>query len=166
MRSVASERLARSRHGGNSGAHGAANRELIVRDGGTVRELDSGGSAPANARLTSHPHSHALRPQFLPLSSPFTTESVKLFPKFKEWGFETSRSRSRTQPHRSGQGESRAEKAGLAIGSVCACMGPGRDFRGSARGTEDGDGYVRALIDQAAALGCPRSSARSTPSSA
>jgi D-psicose/D-tagatose/L-ribulose 3-epimerase len=48
-----------------------------------------------------------------------------------------------------------ADKAGLAIGSICACMGPGRDFRGTAAEQKTATDYVRALIDQAVIMGCP-----------
>jgi len=49
-----------------------------------------------------------------------------------------------------------ADKAGLAIGSICACMGPGRDFRGTPEEQATGMAYCKALAEQAAALGCPR----------
>jgi D-psicose/D-tagatose/L-ribulose 3-epimerase len=49
-----------------------------------------------------------------------------------------------------------ADKAGIAIGSICAAMGPGRDLRGSTEDQETGSAYIRSLIDQAAELGCPR----------
>ncbi|MEO6785197.1 MAG: sugar phosphate isomerase/epimerase family protein, partial [Chthoniobacteraceae bacterium] len=45
--------------------------------------------------------------------------------------------------------------AGLAIGSICACMGPGRDFRGTAAEQKTASAYVKALIDQAAIMKCP-----------
>jgi D-psicose/D-tagatose/L-ribulose 3-epimerase len=49
-----------------------------------------------------------------------------------------------------------ADKAGLAIGSICACMGPGRDFRGTAEEQATAMTYCKALVDQAAIMGCPR----------
>lgn len=89
--------------------------------------------------------------------SPFTTDSVKLFKKFKDWGFDTVEipieDPSHIDPAKVKAG---AEKAGIAIGSVCACMGPGRDLRGSAQDQKTGSEYIRAVIDQAAAMGCPR----------
>jgi D-psicose/D-tagatose/L-ribulose 3-epimerase len=96
-------------------------------------------------------------------TSPFTTDSVKLFPKFKKWGF-----RDRGDPVEAlehidpAKVRAAAEKNGLAIGSVCACMGPGRDFRGSADDQKTANDYVTGLIDQAAALGCRGSSDPST----
>jgi D-psicose/D-tagatose/L-ribulose 3-epimerase len=89
-------------------------------------------------------------------ASPFTTESVKLFPKLKKWGFETVEIPVEALEHIDPvKVKAAADKAGLAIGSVCACMGPGRDFRGSEAEQKTAKDYVLGLIDQAAALGCP-----------
>jgi len=90
-------------------------------------------------------------------TSPFTTESVKLFPKFKKWGFETIEIPVEALEHIDpAKVKAAADKNGLAIGSVCACMGPGRDLRGSAADQKTATDYVRGLIDQAVILGCPR----------
>lgn len=90
-------------------------------------------------------------------TSPFTTESVKLFPKFKQWGFETIEIPIEALEHIDpAKVKAAADKHGLAIGSVCACMGPGRDFRGSAADQKTAADYVKGLIDQAVVLGCPR----------
>jgi D-psicose/D-tagatose/L-ribulose 3-epimerase len=90
-------------------------------------------------------------------TSPFTTDSVKLFPKFKKWGFETVEIPVEALEHIDPtKVRAAAEKNGLAIGSVCACMGPGRDLRGSPADQQTAKDYVTGLIDQAAALGCPR----------
>ena len=89
--------------------------------------------------------------------SPFTTTSVKLFKKFKAWGFDTVEIPVEAPGHIDPKVlKAAAEKAGIAIGSVCACMGPGRDLRGSAAEQEAAIAYVSALIDQAAEMGCPR----------
>jgi D-psicose/D-tagatose/L-ribulose 3-epimerase len=89
-------------------------------------------------------------------TSPFTTESVKLFPKFKKWGFETVEIPIEDPSHIDpAKVKAAADKAGLAIGSVCACMGPGRDLRGSPEDQKAGMEYCMAIIDQAAAMGCP-----------
>lgn len=89
-------------------------------------------------------------------TSPFTTESVKHFPKFKKWGFATVEipveDPSHIDPARV---KAAADKAGLAIGSICACMGPGRDFRGTPAEQKTGVDYVKTLIDQAVIMGCP-----------
>lgn len=90
-------------------------------------------------------------------ASPFTTESTKLFAKFKKWGFDTVEIPVEDPSHIDPvKVRAAAEKAGIAIGSICACMGPGRDFRGSDEDQKAGMDYCMALIDQAAVMGCPR----------
>ena len=90
-------------------------------------------------------------------TSPFTTDSVKLFPKFKKWGFETVEIPVEAPEHIDPvKVKAAADKAGLAIGSICACMGPGRDFRGTAEEQATAMTYCKALVDQAAIMGCPR----------
>jgi D-psicose/D-tagatose/L-ribulose 3-epimerase len=89
-------------------------------------------------------------------TSPFTTASVKLFPKFKKWGFQTVEIPVEAPEHIDpAKVKAAADKHGLAIGSICACMGPGRDFRGSKADQKAATAYVKALIDQAAIMGCP-----------
>jgi D-psicose/D-tagatose/L-ribulose 3-epimerase len=90
-------------------------------------------------------------------TSPFTTESVKLFPKFVKWGFDTVEIPVEAPEHIDpAKVKAAADKAGIAIGSICACMGPGRDFRGTAEEQATGMAYCKALVDQAAIMGCPR----------
>jgi D-psicose/D-tagatose/L-ribulose 3-epimerase len=82
---------------------------------------------------------------------------VKLFPKFKKWGFDTVEIPVEAPEHIDPvKVKAAADKAGLAIGSICACMGPGRDFRGTAEEQATGMAYCKALVDQAAIMGCPR----------
>ena len=89
-------------------------------------------------------------------TSPFTTESVKHFPTFKKWGFATVEIPIEDPSHIDpAKVRAAADKAGLAVGSVCACMGPGRDFRGTPAEQKTGVDYVKAIIDQAVVLGCP-----------
>jgi D-psicose/D-tagatose/L-ribulose 3-epimerase len=89
-------------------------------------------------------------------TSPFTTDSVKLFAKFKKWGFDTVEipveDPSLIDPAKV---RAAADKAGLAIGSICACMGSGRDFRGTPEDQATAMTYCKALVDQAVVLGCP-----------
>jgi len=89
--------------------------------------------------------------------SPFTTASTKhWFPKFKQWGFETVEIPVEDPSHIDpAKVKAAADKAGIAIGSICACMGPGRDFRGTPEEQQTAMTYCKALIDQAAAMGCP-----------
>ena len=52
-------------------------------------------------------------------TSPFTTESVKLFPKFKKWGFETIEIPIEALDHIDpAKVKAAADKNGLAIGSA------------------------------------------------
>ena len=89
--------------------------------------------------------------------SPFVTASTKLFTQFKKWGFETVEIPVEDPSHIDPAVlKAAAEKAGIAIGSICACMGPGRDFRGTKEEQKTAIDYVKTLIDQAAAMGCPR----------
>ncbi len=56
--------------------------------------------------------------------SPFTTDSVKLFKKFKARGFDTVEIPVEAPEHINPTAlKVAAEKAGIAIGSVCGCMG-------------------------------------------
>jgi D-psicose/D-tagatose/L-ribulose 3-epimerase len=89
--------------------------------------------------------------------SPFVTASTKLFSQFKKWGFETVEIPVEDPSHIDPAAvKAAAAKAGIAVGSLCACMGPGRDFRGSAQEQKTAMDYVKTLIDQAAIIGCPR----------
>jgi D-psicose/D-tagatose/L-ribulose 3-epimerase len=87
-------------------------------------------------------------------ASPFTTDSVKLFPKLKKWGFDTAEIPVEALEHIDPvKVKAAADKAGISIGTICACMGPGRDFRGSAADQATASDYVQGLIDQAVVLG-------------
>jgi len=89
-------------------------------------------------------------------TSPFTNESTKLFPKFKKWGFQTVEIPVEDPSHIDPAHVRRElDKHGLACGSVCACMGPGRDFRGTPEEQQTAMVYCKALIDQMVVLGCP-----------
>jgi len=89
-------------------------------------------------------------------TSPFTTQSTRLFPKFKKWGFETVEIPIEAPEHiDSTKVKAALDKNGLVCGSVCACMGPGRDLRGSAKDQREAMKYCKALIDHMVVLGCP-----------
>ena len=88
--------------------------------------------------------------------SPFVTQSTRLFSKFKKWGFDTVELPIEAPEHIDSVKVKKAlDRAGLACGSVCACMGPGRDFRGSAKDQSEAMKYCKALIDHMVNLGCP-----------
>jgi D-psicose/D-tagatose/L-ribulose 3-epimerase len=89
-------------------------------------------------------------------TSPFTTQSAKLFPKFKKWGFESIEipveDPSHIDPARV---KAALDRNGLVCGSVCACMGPDRDLRGTPKQQRTGLSYMKKLIDQMVILKCP-----------
>ncbi len=89
-------------------------------------------------------------------TSPFTNASTKLFKQFKTWGFETIEIAIEDPSHIDpAHVKAELDKAKLACGSVCAAMGPGRDFRGTAEEQKTAMDYCKALIDQMVVLGCP-----------
>jgi D-psicose/D-tagatose/L-ribulose 3-epimerase len=78
---------------------------------------------------------------------------VKLFPTFKKWGFESVEIPIEDPSHITPSVIKAAlAKNGLVCGSVCACMGPDRDLRGTPEAQETGKTYLKAIIDQAAEL--------------
>jgi D-psicose/D-tagatose/L-ribulose 3-epimerase len=89
-------------------------------------------------------------------TSPFTTRSTKLFPMFKDWGFDTVElpieAPAHIDPHKV---KSELDKTGLVCGTACACMGPDRDLRGTTRQQQTALKYMTAVIDQMVALDCP-----------
>ena len=89
-------------------------------------------------------------------TSPFTNESTKLFKTFKKWGFDTVEIPIEDPSHIDPAHVKRElDKYGLACGSVCACMGGGRDLRGTPAQQKTGLQYMLKLIDQMVVLDCP-----------
>ena len=89
-------------------------------------------------------------------TSPFTSASTKLFPKFKKWGFQSIEIPVEDPSHIDPAHVRRElDKHGLFCGSVCACMGGGRDLRGTPAQQKNGLNYMLKLIDQMVVLGCP-----------
>jgi len=89
-------------------------------------------------------------------TSPFTDESIALFPQFKNWGFDTVEIPIEAPEHiEPAYVRAELEKNGLACGSVCACMGPDRDLRGTPEQQQTGLEYLFNLIDQMVELDCP-----------
>lgn len=89
-------------------------------------------------------------------TSPFTNDSTKLFKTFKKWGFATVEIPVEDPAHIDPEHVKRElDRHGLACGSVCACMGPGRDFRGTAGEQKTAMDYCQALLDQMVVLDCP-----------
>ena len=89
-------------------------------------------------------------------TSPFTNESTKLFKTFKKWGFETVEIPVEDTAHIDpAHVKAELDTYGLACGTVCACMGPDRDLRGTPEQQQTGLDYMIRLIDQMVVLGCP-----------
>jgi D-psicose/D-tagatose/L-ribulose 3-epimerase len=89
-------------------------------------------------------------------TSPFNNKSTKLFKQFKQWGFDTVElpieDPDHIDPHHV---KHELDKAGLVCGSICACMGPDRDLRGTPRQQKIGMNYLKRLLDQMVVLDCP-----------
>jgi D-psicose/D-tagatose/L-ribulose 3-epimerase len=89
-------------------------------------------------------------------TSPFTNESTKLFKQFKRWGFDTVEIPVEDLSHIDPAWvKSELDKQGLVCGSVCACVGPDRDLRGTPKQQADCLAYLEGLLDQMVALDCP-----------
>lgn len=91
-------------------------------------------------------------------TSPFTTaQAPALLRKFARWGFACAEIAVEDPSHVDPVAlRAAADKAGIAIGAVCAAMGPGRDFRGTPAEQRTAQRYLRALVDHAVACGAPR----------
>jgi D-psicose/D-tagatose/L-ribulose 3-epimerase len=87
-------------------------------------------------------------------TSPFTNDSTRMFAAYKRWGFDSVEipieDPSHIDPHyvRKQLGEH-----GLACNSICGCMGPDRDLRGTPEQQEAGLGYLMAILEQMKPLG-------------
>ena len=89
-------------------------------------------------------------------TSPFTNDSTKLFKTFKKWGFATVEIPIEDPSHIDPAFvKEELDKHELVCSSVCACMGPGRDFRGTPEEQKTAMDYCKALIDQMVVLDCP-----------
>lgn len=89
-------------------------------------------------------------------TSPFTNESVKLFPQFRKWGFQTVEIAIEDPSHIDPAVVKAAlDKNKLACGSVCACLGPDRDLRGTPEQQQTAMNYMQQVLDQMVVLDCP-----------
>jgi len=89
-------------------------------------------------------------------TSPFTNDSTKLFKTFKKWGFATVEIPIEDPSHIDPAFvKEELDRHGLVCGSACACMGPGRDFRGTPEEQKTAMDYCKKLIDQIVVLDCP-----------
>ncbi|MBI5395277.1 MAG: sugar phosphate isomerase/epimerase [Verrucomicrobia bacterium] len=89
-------------------------------------------------------------------TSPFTNESTKLFKTFKRWGFDSIEIPIEDPSHIDpAHVKAELDKHGLVCGSVCACLGPDRDLRGTEEQQKTALDYMTRLLDQMVALDCP-----------
>ena len=89
-------------------------------------------------------------------TSPFTNESTKFFKQFKKWGFESVEIPIEDPSHIDPQWvKQELDKNELVCGSVCACMGPDRDLRGSPEQQKTGLAYMKEILEQMVVLDCP-----------
>jgi D-psicose/D-tagatose/L-ribulose 3-epimerase len=88
--------------------------------------------------------------------SPFTNESTKLFKQFKKWGFDSVEIAIEDCSHIDPAHVKRElDKHGLVCGSICACMGPERDLRGTPEQQKTSLAYLKGVLDQMVVLDCP-----------
>lgn len=79
--------------------------------------------------------------------SPFTNESVKWFPKFKKWGFDSVEIAIEDVSHVDPVFIKKAlDDNGLVCGSVGAAVGPGRDLRGTVEEQNNAHEYIKGLL--------------------
>lgn len=89
-------------------------------------------------------------------TSPFTNSSTRLFRQFKRWGFDAVELPIEDPSHIDPKHvRAQLDRQGLTCCSVCACMGPDRDLRGTRKQQRTAFTYLAALLDQAVVLGAP-----------
>jgi|YNPMSStandDraft_1061717.scaffolds.fasta_scaffold17800_3 D-psicose/D-tagatose/L-ribulose 3-epimerase len=88
------------------------------------------------------------------LTSPFTNRSVRHLHTVKKWGFDTVEIPVEDPSHIDPAYVRRhLDEIGLVCGSVCVCLGPDRDLRGTPKAQKTGLTYLMKLVDQAVVLG-------------
>jgi D-psicose/D-tagatose/L-ribulose 3-epimerase len=79
-----------------------------------------------------------------------------MFRQFKAWGFDSVEIPIEDPSHIDpAKIKKELDKAGLVCGSVCACLGPDRDLRGTPQQQKTSLRYMKAVIDQMVVLDCP-----------
>ena len=87
-------------------------------------------------------------------TSPFTNQSTRLFPQFKQWGFDSVEIPIEDPSHIDPALVKRElDRHGLVCGSVCACLGPDRDLRGTPKAQKTALTYLKKIVNQAVVLG-------------
>ena len=88
-------------------------------------------------------------------TSPFTDKDISLFPKFKEWGFDSVEIALEDASHITPKLVKAAlDENGLKCNSICAAMGPGRDLRGTIDEQHQAIGYIKNVLNVMSTLGC------------
>lgn len=89
-------------------------------------------------------------------TSPFTNDSISLFPKFKKWGFDGVEIAIEDVSHVTPSLIKRAlDDNGLKCSSSCAALGEGRDLRGSLKDQNAALDYLKGMLDMMPELGAP-----------
>jgi D-psicose/D-tagatose/L-ribulose 3-epimerase len=89
-------------------------------------------------------------------TSPFTNESIRLFPFFKEWGFDSVEIALEDAAHIDPALIKEAlDENDLKCNSICAAMGPGRDLRGTPQEQQAAIAYIKSMLDIMPQLDCP-----------
>jgi D-psicose/D-tagatose/L-ribulose 3-epimerase len=89
-------------------------------------------------------------------TSPFTNRSARIFEHFKHWGFDTVEIAIEDPSHIDPVRVKRElDRHGLTCGSVCACLGPERDLRGTPSQQGNSLDYLSQVLQQMVALECP-----------
>ncbi len=89
-------------------------------------------------------------------TSPFTNKDVALFPMFKSWGFDfVEIALENPSDIDAVYIKEELEKNGLDCLAICAAMGPDRDLRGTKEQQQTALSYLKGVMDQMKALGCP-----------
>ncbi len=86
--------------------------------------------------------------------SPFTNDSVNLFPQFKEWGFDSVEIALEDLSHIDPVLiREHLDKNGLVCKTLCAAMGPDRDLRGTPEQQQTSLDYLKGMLDIMEVLG-------------
>ena len=89
-------------------------------------------------------------------TSPFTNDSIALFPQFKKWGFDSVEIAIEDVSHIDPSLVKKAlDQNGLKCSSICAAMGPGRDLRGTKEEQNIAITYIKSILNIMPDLGCP-----------
>ena len=87
--------------------------------------------------------------------SPFTTGSLPLLQKFRDWGFDSVEIALENASDIDVRELKKALRThDLVCGSVCAAMGHGRDLRGSRRQQHTAVDYIKSVLDTMAEIDC------------